>query len=78
MNHPIPEHLVDAVGADWDAKIDALRHQLLHQQGEAYEKHDHDFAIKVAGRLNDMSNTVEMARRIFNHYLATGDVEFPD
>lgn len=78
MNHPIPENLIEAVGEDWDAKIDALREDLLHQMGDVYKKHEHDFAIKMAGRLNDMSNEIEIARRIFNHYLATGDVEFPD
>jgi hypothetical protein len=77
MNHPIPTNLIEAVGNDWDLKIDALRDELLKRQAEAYKHTNVAFGRNLAHLLNDRSNEVEIARRIFNTYLATGEVIFP-
>lgn len=78
MNPILPQDLADRLAADWNEKIDALRQELGERQAAAYRHGDAVFGRNLGLALNDQSNEVEIARRIFNHYLATGDVEFPD
>lgn len=78
MNHPIPKDLIEAVAADWNAKVDALRIEFSRQMGDAYKKHDYDFATKITKHINEISNNIEIARQVFNYYLATGEVKHPN
>lgn len=52
---------------DFDEKVDAYRDKMLKDGVEA----NHEMFV----RLNDMSNCVETARQIVNHYINTGEID---
>jgi hypothetical protein len=74
------EHNLEALVANWDTAIDKARDDLHKQTIEVWELTDqtdnHKYVLHSL--LNDQSNDLEMARRVFNHYIETGTIEYPD
>jgi hypothetical protein len=73
------EHNLEALVANWDTAIDKARDDLHKQTIEVWELTDqtdnHKYVLHSL--LNDQSNDLEMARRVFNHYIETGTIEYP-
>lgn len=63
----IPNEIVD----DFNAKVDLLRHDLDRQAMDSKR-------IKVSLHLFELSNRMEIARRVFNIYAQNGIVEIPE
>jgi hypothetical protein len=74
------EHNLEALVANWDAAIDKARED-LHKQTLAVwglENQSDQHKYTIHSFLNNQSNELEMARRVFNHYIETGTIEYPD
>lgn len=65
---------------DFDTQIDDLRLMILKRISEFWENPNlsHERKMDFERILNDQSNTLEIARRIHNHYVLTGEVRMPD
>jgi hypothetical protein len=74
------EHNVEALIANWDKAIDEARTNLHKQSAAVWEltnqSDQHKYTLHAF--LNNQSNDLEMARRVFNNYIETGNIEYPD
>jgi hypothetical protein len=65
---------------NWDVTIDKARTNLHEQSAAVWEltnKSD-QHKITIHSFLNDQSNDLEVARRVFNHYIETGLIVYPE
>lgn len=67
------------IGHDWDNKVDKLRKELdeMSRPGDMANPNS-DYSLRVSMHYNDLSNETEISRRMFNHYVWTGEVETPE
>lgn len=65
---------------NWDSAIDKAREDLHKQTTSVWELTNQTDRHKIAihSLLNNQSNDLEVARRVFNHYIATGEIVYPD
>lgn len=66
----IPEYEV----VDFNRQSDELREKLLNDSVNAHKAGK----PKMAGRIIDVMNQMELARRVFNTFAETGKVEIPE